>query len=43
VREHNEAVEAFNRDVERYNLMNTYPDGLDRERVRGRATVSPAG
>ena len=43
VREHNEAVDAFNRDVERYNLMITYPDGLDRERLRGRTTVTPAG
>jgi hypothetical protein len=40
VREHNEAVDAFNRDVERYNLMNTYPDGLDRERL-ARKGVAP--
>jgi hypothetical protein len=33
VREHNEAVDGFNREVERYNLMITYPDGLDRERL----------
>lgn len=43
VREHNEAVDAFNRDVARYNLMITYPDGLDRERLAGRTTVTPAG
>lgn len=43
VREHNEAVDAFNRDVERYNQMITYPDGLDRERLRGRTTLTPAG
>ena len=39
VRQHNEAVDAFNRDVERYNLMITYPDGLDRERLRTRAAT----
>lgn len=43
VREHNELVESFNRDVERYNLMVTYPDGLDRERLKTRGAVTPAG
>ncbi|HET7695250.1 MAG TPA: SprT-like domain-containing protein [Vicinamibacterales bacterium] len=43
VRQHNEDVDAFNRDIERYNLMITYPDGLDRERLEGRAIVTPAG
>jgi len=43
VRQHNEDVDGFNRDVERYNLMITYPDGLDRERLRTRGTVAPAG
>ena len=37
VREHNERAHEFNRDVERYNLMVTYPDGLDRERLTRRS------
>lgn len=40
VREHNEAADDFNRQVERYNLMITYPDGLDRERLTRKTGVS---
>jgi hypothetical protein len=39
VRQHNEDVDTFNRDTERYNLMVTYPDGLDRERLAGKAAA----
>jgi len=42
VRRHNEDAEAFNRMVEQYNLMITYPDGLDRERLTRRPTVADA-
>ena len=37
-----EDAEAFNRMVEQYNLMITYPDGLDRERLTRRPTVADA-
>jgi hypothetical protein len=37
VRRHNDAVDEFNRLVAQYNLMITYPDGLDRQRLAGKA------
>jgi hypothetical protein len=42
VRRHNDAIAEFNRQVEQYNLMISYPDGLDRERVARRAPMTPA-
>ena len=39
VARHNDAVVEFNRDVEEYNLMMTYPDGLDGERLARRNSV----
>ena len=39
VRRHNDAVVEFNRDIEEYNLMVTYPDGLDGERLARRNSV----
>ena len=36
IRRHNESADEFNRRVEQYNLMITYPDGLDRERLAQR-------
>ena len=40
VRQHNDAIAEFNRQVEQYNLMISYPDGLDRERVARRAPMA---
>jgi hypothetical protein len=34
VREHQAAVAGYNHLVEQYNLMNSYPDGLARERIK---------
>lgn len=42
VRRHNDAIAEFNRQVEQYNLMISYPDGLDRERVAPRAPMAQA-
>jgi len=42
VRRHNDAVVEFNRDIEDYNQMISYPDGLDRERLAARAAVADA-
>lgn len=42
VRRHNDAIAEFNRQVEQYNLMISYPDGLDRERVARRAPMAQA-
>ena len=42
VRRHNDAIAEFNRQVEHYNLMISYPDGLDRERVARRAPMAQA-
>ena len=42
VRRHNDAIAEFNRQVEQYNLMISYPDGLDRERVARRAPIAQA-
>ena len=39
VRRHNDAVVEFNRDIDEYNLMVTYPDGLDEERLGRKTTV----
>jgi hypothetical protein len=39
VRRHNDAVVQFNRDVDEYNLMVTYPDGLDEERLARKTSV----
>lgn len=39
---HNDDVSAFNRAVEEYNLMVSYPDGLDRERLMRRTHVPQA-
>lgn len=39
VRRHNDAVVQFNRDIDDYNLMVTYPDGLDRERLSRQNSV----
>jgi hypothetical protein len=43
VRDHNERADDYNRDIERYNLMITYPDGLDRERLKRQTRITPAG
>ncbi len=43
VRRHNEEVEDFNRLVAEYNAMITYPDGLDRERLAGKAGAQEIG
>jgi hypothetical protein len=40
VRKHNDDVAEFNRSVEEYNQMVTYPDGLDRERLAKRGSVT---
>ena len=40
VRRHNEDLEEYNRLVAQYNLMTSYPDGLDRERLAQRSGVS---
>lgn len=40
VRRHNDAIAEFNRQVEQYNLMISYPDGLDRERIARRAPMA---
>jgi hypothetical protein len=42
VRRFNDSVAAFNGLVEHYNLMTSYPDGLDRERVPRRAPMAQA-
>jgi hypothetical protein len=39
VQQHNDAVAELNRLSGQYNLMVSYPDGLDRERVERRATL----
>jgi hypothetical protein len=39
VRRHNDAVVDFNRSIEEYNQMVSYPDGLDRERLARRPTL----
>ena len=43
VRKHNDDVAEFNRSVEEYNEMVTYPDGLDRERLAKRGSVTGGG
>jgi predicted SprT family Zn-dependent metalloprotease len=43
VRRHNDAVAELNRSIDDYNLMVTYPDGLDRERLSRRSSVTPIG
>jgi hypothetical protein len=43
IRRHNEDAEEYNRKAAQYNLMTAYPDGLDSERMRTRATVTPGG
>ena len=43
VRCHNDAVIELNRSIDDYNLMVTYPDGLDRERLQRKTSVSPGG
>jgi hypothetical protein len=43
VRRHNDAVDEFNRLVAEYNLMITYPDGLDRERLARKAGTAEIG
>jgi hypothetical protein len=40
LRRHNDSVAEFNTLVEQYNLMISYPDGLDRERVARRAPLA---
>ena len=40
VQRHNNAVADLNRLIEQYNLMVSYPDGLDRERLSRRATFA---
>jgi SprT-like family protein len=40
VQRHNNAVEDLNRMIEQYNLMLSYPDGLDRERMIHRPPVA---
>jgi hypothetical protein len=42
VQQHNDAVAELNRLSERYNLMVSYPDGLDRERVQRREAMGEA-
>ena len=42
VRRQNDDIAEFNRLVEQYNLMISYPDGLDRERVARRAPMAQA-
>jgi hypothetical protein len=42
VRRHNDAISEFNRQVEQYNLMISYPDGLDRERLARRVPMAQA-
>jgi hypothetical protein len=42
VQRHNNAVEDLNRLIEQYNLMVSYPDGLDRERLAHRTVVAEA-
>jgi len=39
VQRHNDAVVEFNRDIDEYNLMVTYPDGLDEERLARKASI----
>jgi len=39
VRRHNDAVVEFNRDIDEYNLMVTYPDGLDEERLARKTSI----
>jgi hypothetical protein len=41
VKRHNDAVAALNDRIGQYNLMISYPDGLDRERLNTRATLPP--
>jgi hypothetical protein len=41
VQRHNDAVNALNDRIAQYNLMISYPDGLDRERLQSRATLPP--
>jgi hypothetical protein len=41
VKRHNDAVNALNDRIAQYNLMISYPDGLDRERLNSRATLPP--
>ena len=41
VRRHKDAVAELNREIDDYNLMVTYPDGLDRERWSRRTSVTP--
>ena len=40
VRRHNDAVVELNRSIDDYNLMVTYPDGLDRERLPRKTSLS---
>ena len=42
VEQHNRAVAELNRLSEQYNLMVSYPDGMDRERVKQRTTLDGA-
>jgi hypothetical protein len=42
VQRHNNAVEDLNQLIEQYNLMVSYPDGLDRDRLLRRAVVAEA-
>ena len=42
VNRHNDAVNALNDRIAQYNLMISYPDGLDRQRLNTRATLPPA-
>ena len=42
VQRHNNAVEDLNRLIEQYNLMVSYPDGLDRERLARRSGFAEA-
>jgi hypothetical protein len=42
IQRHNDAVAALNRSIEQYNLMVSYPDGLDRERLSQRVTLPQA-
>lgn len=41
VRRHNDAVVDLNHSIDDYNLMVTYPDGLDRERLQRKTSVTP--
>ena len=41
VRRHHDAVVDLNHSIDDYNLMVTYPDGLDRERLQRKTSVTP--